>query len=262
MILALSHAQLLALRELRAARSDARIVLVGAAALASHLPLSRSTADIDLVIAVAPEDLDAFLAPLGWDRDPRMLQRWRGPEEVVADVIPVSDALLAAGEIRFGGGDFAMSLVGFDLVMRHTNIATSQVVDVAVEVATLPVLVILKMVAWLDRPYERIKDLADLGQILNDALAPDDVRRWDPEEPVFQAGLDHEDQSAFFIGAEVARVAGDQHREVVARFLERVEEPTGSAFGMMLRAVRYGGADPEERLERRLAAFRRGLDGR
>src|SRR5581483_10984914 len=35
---------------------------------------------------------------------------------------------------------------------------------------------------------------------LNEALGPDDERRWDPEHSVFRAGLDHEDQAAFFAG--------------------------------------------------------------
>ncbi len=103
---------------------------------------------------VAPEDLDAVLGLCGWQRDPRMLQRWRSPGGAVVDVLPANDALLAAGEIRFGGGAFAMSLVGFDLAMRHTVQVTIPASEACVEVASLAALVVLKIVAWLDRPYD------------------------------------------------------------------------------------------------------------
>lgn len=126
---------------------------------------------------------------------------------------------------------------------------------VDVELAALAVLTVSKMVAWLDRPHERTKDLGDLALILDQALDGDDDRRWDAEHPVFQSGLDHEDQGAFFIGLEVARIAEGAHRAWVDGFLARAGDPDGEAFAAMVRAARYGGDDPEDRLARRLHAF-------
>lgn len=262
MSLVLAPAQVRALCALRVACPDSRCVLVGAAALGFHLPLPRSTADIDLAMLVAPEDLDELLVPMGWVREPRALQRWRAPEGVLADVLPMSEALLRAGELRFGGDDFVMSLVGFDLAIEHTVVVPLADTGVDLEIASLPALVVLKLVAWLDRPYERTKDLADLAHVLAHALPADDERRWDLEHPVFLSGLEHEFQSAFFIGGEVARIAKPLHRRAVARFFGRMSAPNGIDFGLLLREARDLDPDREARLEQRLAAFRQGLDAR
>lgn len=259
MTLTLTANQCRALRHLRATHPTLCFVLVGAAALAHHVPLSRSTADIDLAMAVSPDDLDAVLGACGWVRDPRMLQRWRGPDDVVVDVLPVSPSLLAAGEVRFGDGDFVMSLVGFDLAIRDAVRVAIPASEECVEVASLAALVVLKIVAWLDRPYDRTKDLADLAHVLTHALPHDDERRWDPDHPVYLSGVEHAAQSAFFVGTEVARIVEAPHREILDRFFARLDARDGIEFAMMLRETGDHGDDREERLRLRLDALRAGL---
>lgn len=260
MTLALTPAQMQALADLRAGLPETQLVLIGAAALGFHIALPRTTADIDLAVVLAPSELERVLAPLGWRRDPRLLQRWHGPGAVLADLLPASQELVAAGEVRFDGDDVSMSLVGFDLALRHTIIAPLGETGATIEIPVLPALVVLKIVAWLDRPAARTKDLADLARVLDAALADHDERRWDPEHIIFREGIEHEDQSAFFVGHEVAGIAGTSHRLAITSFLERMSASDGLAFATMLRAARYGGASPESRLERRLDAFRRGFE--
>ncbi len=259
MTLAITPAQARALAALRVGLPHTRLVLIGASALGHHVSLDRATADLDLAIVLAPASLDEAVEPLGWTRDARMRQRWFGPEGAIADLLPVTEELVAAGEVCFDEDDLRMSLVGFDLALRHTARVPLPGSDVDVEVATLAALVVLKIVAWLDRPHERAKDLGDLARILDAALDDDDDRRWDADDPIFQSGLAHDDQGAFFVGLEVARVAEHAHRACVDAFVARVGDPDGEAFAAMLRAARYGGASPEERLARRLDAFVRGF---
>lgn len=259
MSLAIAPAQARALVALRIGLPETRLVLVGAAALGHYVTLTRATADIDLAIVLPPSDLDRVLGPLGWRRDARIRQRWHGPEGVLADLLPATDELVAAGEVRFDGDELRMRLAGFDLALRYTERVPLPADGVDVELASLAALTLLKMVAWLDRPHERTKDLGDLALILDQALDGDDDRRWDEEHPVFQSGLDHEDQGAFFIGREMARIAEPAHRVWVDRFLARASDPDSEAFGAMVRAARYGRDDPEDRLTRRLAAFKVGL---
>ena len=51
----------------------------------------------------------------------------------------------------------------------------------SIDVATVPVVVILKMAAWLDRPAERDRDLHDLAHLFNEYLEPNAPRRWSDE---------------------------------------------------------------------------------
>lgn len=90
-----------------------------------------------------------------------------------------------------------MSLVGFDLALNHTlRVEVAGQNPFEVEVASLSALVVLKIVAWLDRPYEREKDLGDLGRVLSTALDDVDERRWEP--PLI--GEQFDDQSPFLWG--------------------------------------------------------------
>ena len=198
-MLALEEDDAVQLAALCAALPEARIVLIGAAALGLHVELPRTTADVDLVIALASPAFAAIARELGWSQDPRIPIRFRGPGAFRADVLAVTPADLACGSLEFEGGDRRMSLAGFDLVFAHAApLALGDSASIAV--ASLATLVLLKMVAWLDRP-DRRKDLADIGAALEGALAPDDERRWDR---ALALPDDYHAQSAFFLGRSVA----------------------------------------------------------
>jgi len=221
--------------------------------------MSRSTKDVDLAVAAPIEDLPGLLELGGWRRDRAIRHRWYSAEGTPADILPVTPDLIEAGEVSFGDG-LIMSLVGFDLVLRHTTHEEIPGTGMRIEVAELPVLVLLKMVAWLDRPSERSRDLEDLATILDHALADEDERRWDLDHPVGESGLHHEDQGAYFVGLEVGRIIQDHHRAPINRFLEKVGDPDSIWFAQMVQKARYVGVKPDEILERRWAAFRRGLN--
>ena len=126
---------------------------------------------------------------------------------------------------------------------------------VEVEVACLPVLVVLKIVAWLDRPHERTKDLGDLGRVLAFALDDLDARRW--EAPL--AGEKFDEQSSVFVGNEVRAIAHARHLERIHEFLRRLSDESRPWAGMMARLAGYGGDDPEGKTLRNLLAFERAL---
>lgn len=261
MTLPLTPAQSSALSALCAGLAGTRLVLIGAAALGYHVPLSRLTADVDLALVVDPARFDALLGPLGWRRDVRVRQRWYGPDDVVADILPASADVLRAGVVRFDDDTREMSVLGFDLALAHASAVSLEGSAVTVDVASLPALVVLKIVSWLDRPSDRAKDLSDLARVLEHALGDDDERRWDPEQPVYASGLEHEDQGAFFVGHALAQIMGAPHREKIEEFLARVGDPDGAGFALMLREARYGGEDPEAKLaaSRRFERASRGI---
>lgn len=119
-------------------------------------------------------------------------------------------------------------------------------------------LFILKVVAWLERPHARAKDLDDLVYLLEHVLEEDDDRRWDAEHPVGSSGLSFDAQSAFFMGQEVGALCEPAHRTHVARFLDLVRDPDSASFARMLRVSRALEHD-DEYLKRLLGAFERGV---
>ena len=233
-------------------RGSPRLVVIGATALHHHVNLPRPTADIDLVIVAELQEISELLASHGWERDKRTWQRWfRDGSQL--DVLPATPRVLEAGVVRVEGDEREMSMVGFDLALEHVVAVPIPGSHETVDLASLAAIVVLKMVAWLDRPHQRHKDLGDIACALVGALDDFDERRWGP--PL--ADVHSEQQSAFFLGGEVAVIAKTLHRSKIAEFLALVA--TSSWTGVMAREARLVAEDPGSVAERHLAAFAQGL---
>jgi predicted nucleotidyltransferase len=152
-----------------------------------------------------------------------------------------------------------MSLIGFDLALDYAAPVLVPGHAQTVYVASLASLVVLKMVAWVERPFIRNKDLGDLAILLEQALAADDDRRWDRAHPLGAAQLEYDQQSPFFVGLSVADIAQRAHRMCVETFLERISNEQHAWHAVMAREARYVGDDTEERVARALAAFESGF---
>jgi predicted nucleotidyltransferase len=217
--------------------------------------MPRLTADVDVVMIASGASVAESLSGAGWAPDRSMVHRWRRQGALV-DIIQVTDEDLLTGVIDVDGT--ALSLVGFDLAFSEGNVIR---VTPATEllVPPLPVLALLKMIAWMDRPHDRTKDLGDIAHIWENALNDDD--RWAESSPWLDTGLelDYGDQGAFFVGWKLGQVAGPGHVHWAKRFLDQVRGDDSPAFAQFARASRYTGDDPEGKLRGRLSAFEVGL---
>ena len=184
-----------------------------------------------------------------------MMQRWTGPKGIVSDILPAAPELVASGKVVFEPG-MEMSLVGFDLLLTTTETVVLPGTGTTLEIAGLPALAILKMVAWLDRP-DRIKDLGDLARILSSCLVADDDRRFDPSSPLFQ--VEYSEQSAFFVGTEIRQRGSAHHVDIAQRFLTQLRRLDRAGFQQMLRESALVGDDAEERLSALLESFERAI---
>lgn len=229
----LAHARELARLRDHGARPD--FVLIGAVALSHHVALERKTNDVDLALVVAPAELDAILTSLDWTRDASITHRWHGPDSFRADVLPATPELIRAGSVTFERDTRTMSLVGFDLALEHASEVVLPGLTSAVKVASLAAIVVLKIVAWLDRPHDRSRDLGDLATVFRDALGDDDDRRWDDQHPLGSSGLDFDDQSPFCVGLDVSAIVGDAHRERIEAFIEKLLDGSSANAAVMAR---------------------------
>ncbi|CAN5852044.1 hypothetical protein BH11MYX4_BH11MYX4_28560 [soil metagenome] len=233
-------------------KGSPRLVVIGATALHHHVKLPRPTADIDLVIVAELQEISELLASHDWERDKRTWQRWSRDGSLL-DVLPATPRVLEAGVVQVEGDEREMSMVGFDLALEHVVAVSIPGSHETVDLASLAAIVVLKMVAWLDRPHQRHKDLGDIACALVGALDDFDERRW--VSPL--ADVHSEQQSAFFLGSEVAVIAKPLHRSKVDEFLRLVA--TSSWTGVMAREARLVAEDPGSVAERHLAAFAQGL---
>ena len=221
----------------------------------------RRTNDLDLTVVAGQADVAAKLEELGWIRHAHLEQRWLSPHAVNVDVLPASSADIAEGKLRFAASGHVMNLAGFDLALAH-NVPIELDKNTSLDVTTVPVIVVLKMAAWLDRPAERDRDLEDLSYIFDDYLESMDTRRWNDD--LISTGLSYENQSAFALGQDVGALIADSHIQLIIRFLEAVSDDSSAEHTQFSRHFRgrtlVSKDEPSAILVERLQAFRRGLE--
>jgi predicted nucleotidyltransferase len=252
--------QVEALRDLDALWGRDSIVLVGASALACSIDMSwRATRDLDISVAISIDDYPGGLSDLpGWTPHPKLEHEWLSPRGVPIDVFPAGDEHLRAGFITWPKSGFRMSLIGIRLAFLHSK-RVPMADDFEVPVAPASVITVLKMAAYLDRPADRLKDLSDIGHVLEEYIAEDDDRRYSTE--VLDRELAFEDVSAFLLGRDVGAVVQEAERQVVDAFLARVcseGDRAATQARMLQRGPRSWRADPQV-LASRLEAFELGL---
>jgi predicted nucleotidyltransferase len=230
----LTHEQTVDLAQLQAlaGQRGAEVVIIGAAALLCFVDLGRFTRDIDLAVALDLEDFETFSRELtahGWMQEPGMEHRWRGPRGSIIDLMPAGPNLRTAKRMIWPESQFAMSLVGFEHVFTRSVLITFAP-GVRFKVAPAPVVALLKIVAYLEDPHRRQKDLHDLRLLLG---------RYEEESDrifcneVFAAELeDFGCNNAFLLGVDIGTIATDDDANIVHEFLEKHQIPATEREGL------------------------------
>lgn len=203
----LTEEQHTAFASLRVIWPEQRIVLIGAGALRAHGKLVRFTADLDVAIAADESEYPGMLtdAPT-WKRDAKQHQRWAHENGVEVDIIPAGASLCSQGHVTWPGGH-RMSLEGFSALFSSPLAFVDE--PLRIEIAPVALIVLLKMVAWLDRPAERTRDLHDLAHLLTEYL--DETRDSDFDRII--VAIQHGyvapyTAQAFLLGQDVASYEG------------------------------------------------------
>jgi hypothetical protein len=243
------------LRQLSRLWRDTPFILIGANALALQVDLEwRQTNDLDFVVSAPLNHYPAGLAGLpGWERRREGEHAWRSPTGVKVDIVLADPPLLEAGSLTWPESGFRMNLVGLRLAFDH-NLRVAIDDDHSVRVATTPAIIVLKMVAFLDRPADREDDLSDIAQVLERYLGPTEDRRW-------ELPIDFDNASSFGLGADVGSLINEKEREVVREFLSRAKDENDSyrTHALLIRNGPRLWRESPEVLFDRLAAFEKGM---
>src|SRR5580658_6325877 len=120
-----------------------------------------------------------------------------------------------------------MSLVGFDHVfVRALSFTFAE--GIQYRVVPPPVIALLKIIAFMDDPHRRKKDLLDIGELFRHYEAASDRIFSDD---VFAAGLDDiEYANAFLLGVDIGFIATDEEVEILSAFFGSNSELFGEAW--------------------------------
>ena len=240
-----------AMRSLARIWPGTRIYVVGATALVlgHRLPPGRVTLDIDVAVDVCLDELQSALnAEADWLPDLHNEHRWKHQQGTQVDLLPIGSEELKAGVMVWPGTGARMNLEGFQLLSDHSV----PVKGLPVHAADPALIALLKIAAWLDRPQERKKDLADLGFLLDNYLDPDDDRMFIGEAATL--GLFDENANTYLLGFDIGRMSGSA--SLVSRFISRLRTDSSSQVDL---AKRWPSVEDEDALLQRLELFEAGL---
>jgi len=246
--------QISALREVDEVWPGVSAVIIGATALGFYFDMRwRQTADVDLVVALTLDEFPDLGARSGWRRHAKREHEFVSPSGAKLDLLPAGARLLQEGRLQWRDGS-VMSLEGMDLAFEHAEPHVVQ--GYRVLVAPPPVIAILKMVSFGERPAERERDLEDIAHLLDAYVDESSGRRWDDAAECGEFDL----APAYLLGLDIHRLlASDVHRAIVSGFLRQIESPESTSHLLMSSLGPERWRTEENPLARRIDAFRAGM---
>lgn len=194
-----------------------------------------ATADIDFGIAVESWDkyerLRKVLVESGKFRnDNKQEQRvwWTNDSpEICVDLIPYGGLELPKGQIRFPPTeDFAMSTLGFQQASEDLLLVLITR-DQGVEIVSSPGLVLLKFVAYNDRPVLRRRDIQDIWFVIQNYLKAGNEDRLyvgENSDLSLEEDFDYRTVGARLLGRDLAPLLTEATLEVIERVLDEGSE--------------------------------------
>lgn len=189
---------------------------------------SRETRDVDAVAEAASwEDFARIRERLLREgfRPGRVAHELWFDDEVRIDLIPFGPALVEENKLAWPYGDSVMTASGFAEALdcaRPEQITS----DFTFPVVTIPGLVLTKVVAYLDRPEERARDLIDILYCFEryEATGQESRRFERAGTEVEGEPVTFEEAGAFLLGMEVAALAKPASLEIVRHFLAVISD--------------------------------------
>lgn len=213
-------------------------------------PPGRRTLDIDFGIAVRDWDhfrtlKSAMVEQAGFTPHPRMVHRltYNSTPAVVVDLIPFGGVESVDRTIVWPPEeDFVMRVAGFSDALESAVLVRLDS-NLVIPVVSIPVLLVLKLFAWVDRKHEK-RDAADIHTLLKEYGDTGNVDRlYDEELHVLEAeGYDFELAGARLIGRDAAGVISEDTKKRTRDILEsdaQMEELTNQIIVSSVRS------DPE-----------------
>lgn len=196
--------------------------------------ITRKTEDIDFGVAVETwadyEQLkESLISTKRFKNDTKNEQRlwWTEPgEEMKIDLVPFGNLESPAGQIAFPPkGDFVMSTVGFEEAFENSlRVEINE--NLTIRIASLAGLVLLKFVAYNDRPAERRRDVQDIFFIARYYFdAGNEERLYEEETDLLGDDFNHQTSGARLLGRDVARLLNDKTKKIISNLL--AEETDG-----------------------------------
>ena len=258
------RAQTLAILRGVAAEGGWRCVLIGGSVpevIASRGAQTRATFDADAIVSTATweefESLKRALEGRGFRRGAPY--QMFSPDGVEINLIPFGEGVVEGPHILWPGGG-RMSALGLAEALE-TAIPTEIDDQFQIDVIPEPTFVLLKLIAYQDRPEERRRDVADVIACCERSEI-DSNRRYEASGvAVDDVPVSFDDAGALVLGLDVTSIAHADSRDAAGRFFESVRSPdaTPVSHAVMEEGRSFLGEERREQVFRLLRVLRAGM---
>ena len=154
------------------------------------------------------------------------------------DLLPFGPGLVTDDRLTWPDSGRAMSTLGFTEAFEHAEVVPVAE-DLSVSVVPIPCLVLLKIIAYQDRPSERVRDLRDIVDHF-EHYQEDGERRFEIGIDVTIDGesLEYEYASAYLLGLDVAAISTNKSVAAVRRLLGIIADEYAAPIRQILSAER------------------------
>ncbi|KVV44410.1 nucleotidyltransferase [Burkholderia territorii] len=256
------------------AQLDAAFVVAGATArdiLMWHVhgirPV-RATRDVDVAVCAVSWPfherlVDALVATGQFARAPKHRQKLlfdSGTQgfRTELDLVPFGPLEAPPGEIAWPpGGDFVLNVLGFQEAV-DSALVVSIAAGIAVPVASLPALALLKLLAWKDRRARQNSDAYDLLFLLTHFHdAGNRERIWDVAPDLLERhGFQPELAAAALLARDAARIASPPTHDAIRALLSDATTYATLVQDLQARAFALLPGEFSDDVDRYLDAFR------
>ncbi len=193
-----------------------------------NIPPKRATTDIDFGIMVKDNEMFSELREylikheeFSSCKENVFVLIWKDRTEV--DLIPFGE-LEKEGMVTIKGTGFTtMNVEGFREVFEEATTDVKLDDNRQFKVCTLPGIVILKLIAWDDRPEMRSDDIKDIAEIINHYFLFNDSVIWAKHSDLFSSpDIDLMEVAIRFMGREISKIVS-RNQKVKQRIIEILE---------------------------------------
>lgn len=144
------------------------------------------------------------------------------PDGIPVDFLPFGEIENQGKVIIDGKGLTTIKLDGFKEVYRK-GIKTVDIETQKINVCTIPSVVLLKLIAFDDRPEHRSKDPLDISSIIMEFPNIESDLLWEEYSHLYDQDISHEEIGTMVLGSEVGKLIR-QNKQLLERVLQIIQD--------------------------------------
>ncbi len=224
----------------------------------------RGTKDVDFgVYTPNPDTYSALKAKL--INDYKYIQTKENafclisPDGIPVDFLPFGEIENQGKVLIDGKGLTTVKLDGFREVYSE-GIREVAIGSHRINICTIPAVVLLKLIAFDDRPEHRLKDALDVSSIMTEFPTIESDLLWEEYNYLYDQDISHEEVGTIVLGSEVGKLIF-QNEELLDRVLQIVQEGINLSSSLAARMIIDNARETVAQKQHLLRLFKKGIEG-